>query len=63
MRLNDVQDLSVKQEDTRTREEKIEAMELNVSNQPYRADGGLRVIAGKIVAEEFNNDEKMHLIS
>ena len=63
MRLNDVQDLSVKHEDTRTREEKIEAMELNVSNQPYRADGGLKVIAGKIETDEISNDEKMHLIS
>ena len=63
MRLNDVQDISVKKEDTRTREEKIEAMELNVSNQPYHPDGGLRVIAGKKEAEEISNDEKIHLIS
>lgn len=63
MRLNDVQDLSVKQEDTRTREEKIEAMELSVANEPYRPDGGLRVIACNLEIEENINDEKMHRIS
>ena len=63
MRLNDVQDISVKQVDTRTREEKIEAMVLNVANQPYRSDGGLRVIAGKMEAEEISNAEKIHMIS
>ena len=63
MRLNDVQDLSVKQEDTRTREERIEAMELNVSNDPYRADGGFKIFEGSIIVDEVRAEEKLHMIS